>query len=239
MVKAFLLFTAGLFAGFINVMAGGGSFFTVSAMIFMGIPPTVANGTNRVAILLQNIVAVKKFRDLDILPKGFAGYIAVAVLGSIIGAYFGSAIPDEAFKKALGLIIIAVSALSLTSPERFRFISSKRAFPWIGFFLVGVYGGFVQAGVGFFILAILSAMGLDLVKANSVKVLIILVFTVFALFVFAVKGKVDLTAGIPLACGNATGAYIAVKVSVKKGSAFVKKVVIAALLFVSLKLILY
>ena len=238
MVKALLLFLTGLVAGFINVMAGGGSFFTVSAMIFMGIPPTVANGTNRVAILLQNVVAVKKFRDLDILPEGFASYIAVAVLGSVIGAYFGSAIPDEAFKKALGLIIIAVSALSLTNPEKLKFISSKRAFPWIGFFLVGVYGGFVQAGVGFFILAILSAMGLDLVRANSVKVLIILVFTVFALFVFAVKGKVDLAAGIPLACGNALGAYVAVVVSVKKGHGFVKKIVLATLFAIAIKLLL-
>ncbi len=241
MLKYPLLIIVGFLAGFINVLAGGGSFLTVSAMILLGLPSTTANGTNRIAILFQNIMAAKRFRDFDVLPLRFAMLLtAPAALGALAGAYLGATMPDVLFRKVFALLMVVVSFLSLANPGR-RELLKEGPFRWltltVGFFLVGVYGGFVQAGVGFFILAVLSLCGFDLVVSNAIKVMIILVFTVFALFVFAAKGKVDIAWGLPLAVGNVLGAYVGTSIAVKRGHTFIKRVVLACLVLVALKLL--
>ena len=240
-MKCLLLVLVGFLAGVVNVLAGGGSFLTVSAMIFMGLPPTVANGTNRIAILFQNVMAVKRFRDFQVLPLGFSVFVTLpAILGSILGAYIGATVHDVVFKKIFAVIMVVVSFLSLAN-LRFRPLLEegvlKRVFLIVGFFLVGVYGGFVQAGVGFLILAVLSFCGFDLVVANAVKVFIILVFTVFAIAIFAYHGKVNLLWGLPLAVGNVAGAYVGTGLAFRKGELFIKKVVFFMLVVIALKLL--
>ena len=239
-MKFLLLFICGLVAGIINTLAGGGSFITVAAMIFMGLPPTVANGTNRIAILFQNIMAVKRFKHFDLVPtENLKGILIPAAMGAIAGAYMASAIPDATFKRIFGALMILISFITLYDPQRVaeRLRPSPKLLPAI-FFLIGIYGGFIQAGVGFFILAALSLYGMDLVRANAVKVLVILIFTVFALAIFAYRGKVDPLWGVVLAAGNATGAYIGVNLAVQKGHGFIRKFVLAALMVVAVRLII-
>ena len=240
-MKYLLLFLAGCVAGTVNVLAGGGSFLTVAVMIFMGLPPTVANGTNRVAILVQNVVAVKKFRDFNVLVGRETLWMLIpALAGAGVGAYLASVVADETFKRLLAIFIILVSFVTLYNPkERLKGLELPEYAISVLFFLIGVYGGFVQAGVGFFILAALTLAGFDLVRANAVKVLVILAFTVVALSIFTVKGKVDLLWGIPLALGNATGAYVGVRLAVEKGHGFIRKVVLVALVVVAVKLLLF
>ena len=108
----------------------------------------------------------------------------------------------------------------------------------VSFFGVGVYGGFVQAGVGFLIITGLLVHGLDLVRINAVKVLVIFAFTLVALGVFVVHGQVDYVLGLALAVGNSTGGWFASHLAVKKGHEWIKRFVIATVLIFALRLLL-
>ena len=245
-----LLFLAGSVAGVLSVVASGGSFLTLPLLIFMGLPPTVANGTNRVAILLQDIVAVWGFHRYRVLDWHAVLWAALpATLGSVLGVWAALMVGDEAFKKILAGLMVGVTLLTLWNPlPSDAGIASDQPTPGIrsysetvalaiAFFGVGVYGGFVQAGVGFFILAVTTTAGLDLVRGNAVKVLSALAFTIAALGIFAWQGKVDWPMGLALAAGTVLGGLLGVRLTVQKGHAWVKGVVTAAVLVVAVMLL--
>ena len=185
-VQAILLLVVGAFAGFINTLAGGGSFLTLPLLIFMGLPPTVANGTNRLAIFLQCLFASAKFHSYGVFPTRFALLVSVpAVAGALLGAHLAATMADDTFRQWLAGVMVVMTMLTLFSP------GGKRSGPvelsrgrWVlvavAFFLAGVYGGFIQAGVGFLLLACMALTGYDLVAGNAVKVFVVLIFTLFA-----------------------------------------------------------
>jgi hypothetical protein len=223
--------------GFINTLAGSGSLITLPLLIFLGLPANVANGTNRVAILLQNVVGVSSFHRQKVLDVGGGLKLAVpAVIGSLIGAQIAVNIDEETMRRVIGGLMVVMLVIVLIRPKRWlegRPSADEGRHGWIQlpvFFAIGVYGGFIQAGVGFFLLAglVLSA-GYDLVRANAVKVLIILCFTVFALAVFVVNDQVRWWVGLVLALGNMLGAWVAARMAVKRGAVFVRWILIVVL----------
>lgn len=230
------LFAAGLAAGLINVVAGGGSFLTLPALIFLGLPATLANGTNRVAIVLQNVVAVRGFHRHRVLPWRWALAASVpAVAGAVVGTWAALVIGDEAFEKVLALLMVAISLWTLLAPGRRDPEGTPERSPWspglvVAFFAIGVYGGFVQAGVGFLLVAATTWAGLDLVRGSAVKVLAILVFTVVSLAIFASQGEIDWTAGLVLGAGSVIGGQIGVHLTVLKGHRWIKAAVTAAVI---------
>ncbi len=238
-----VLFAAGGVAGVLNVLAGGGSFLTLPLLIFLGLPASVANGTNRVAILLQNIGAVWGFHRYEVLDWRALLWAAIpATVGSVFGTWAALIISDEAFKKILAGLMVIVTLWTLWDPTR-KAAQQKKGRPQdqffllgLGFFAVGLYGGFVQAGVGFFILAVTSMAGLDLVRGNAVKVLTVLVFTTVSLGLFASQGKVHWPMGLALAAGNVLGGLLGVRLTVLKGHAWVKGVVTAAVVIFAVRL---
>lgn len=247
-----LLFGAGTVAGTINVLAGGGSFLTLPLLIFLGLPATVANGTNRIAILVQNVGAVWSFDRHGVMDWRWVKSAALpALAGAGLGTWAAVRLGDASFQRILALLMAVFAVLILLDPVRRRFTrpptgdreaddgSRPRlrgaAFP-IAFFFVGVYGGFVQAGVGFFILTLAVLAGLDLVKGNALKVLVVLVFTPLALWIFARAGKVDWGMGMALAGGNLLGGLLGTHLTVLKGHAWVKRVVVAMILLFAIRL---
>lgn len=242
-----VLFGVGAVAGTLNVLAGGGSFLTLPAMIFLGLPATVANGTNRVAILVQNVGAVWGFHRYRVLNWGWLRLAALpALFGAALGTWAAVRIGDEAFQRVLAGIMVVVSLWMLWNPlgrdgngDGATLGGEGRAARLglaAGFFAVGVYGGFVQAGVGFLILAVASAGGLDLVRGNALKVLLILAYTPLALGLFALAGKVEWLAGGALAAGNLVGGLLGVRITVLKGHAWVRRVVTAAIIVFAIAL---
>ncbi|MDW7712386.1 MAG: TSUP family transporter, partial [Deferrisomatales bacterium] len=116
-----LLFGAGLVAGTINVVAGGGSFLTLPVLIFVGLPPTIANATNRVGVLLQNVGAVWGFHRHGVLDWRSVAWAAFpAALGSLLGTWAALRVGDEAFQRILAFLMIAVTLWSLWNPLRGR-----------------------------------------------------------------------------------------------------------------------
>ena len=186
-----MLFSLGAVAGFINVMAGGGSTLTLPALIFLGLTPGEANGTNRVAILIQNISAVASFKKEKYSQFGVSWRLALFTLpGAIIGAIAAVKISDVLFQNILGVVLIGV-AISMILPkssitvEKNQTAKNIPAKVFIAMFFVGFYGGFVQAGVGFLLMFVLHfLMRADLVRVNMHKVFIVLIYTVPAVLIF-------------------------------------------------------
>jgi uncharacterized membrane protein YfcA len=249
-----ILFVAGTVAGTINVLAGGGSFLTLPLLIFLGLPATVANGTNRIAILVQNVGAVWSFNRHGVMDWSWIRRAALpALVGAGLGTWAAIRIGDESFQRVLATLMVIFAVVMLLDPLRNRIGRGKAvadgpdtgdaASPRLSglafsatFFGVGVYGGFVQAGVGFFILALAVLAGLDLVRGNALKVLVVLVFTPLALVLFALAGKVDWGMGTALAGGNLLGGLLGTHLTVLKGHAWVKRVVVVMIVVFALKL---
>ena len=240
-----IVIAIGVVAGIINTLAAGGSLLTLPVLMALGLPPNMANGTNRIAIFLQNIVGVSRFHKEKVMdfPSGFRVGIP-AVAGAIAGACIAVNLNDEVMKLAIAGVMIAVFFLMLLKPD--RWINSHEAYPpipyWVQviiFFFVGVYGGFIQAGVGFFLLtSLVLASGFELLKANALKLFVILLYTPLALVIFFMHGDVDLRMGLVLAVGNMTGAWIGTKIAVKRGAVFIRYFVLVAILGAAVKLIL-
>lgn len=239
-----IVIAIGIVAGIINTLAAGGSLLTLPVLMALGLPPNMANGTNRIAIFLQNVVGVTRFHQEKVMdfPAGFKVGVP-ALLGAIAGAFIAVSLNDEVMKLAIAGVMIVVFFLILLKPK--RWINSHEEHPpipyWIQaivFFFVGIYGGFIQAGVGFFLLtSLVLASGFELLKANALKIFVILLYTPLALLIFFLHGDVDLTLGLVLAVGNMAGAWIGTKIAVKGGAVFIRYFVLVAILVAATKLI--
>jgi len=239
-----IILDAGISAGFINTMAGGGSLITLPLLIFFGLPAAVANGTNRVALMVENLSAVINFRNKGYFDYKFGLLLAgPAVIGSLIGAQIAISISDHLFNQILAVIMFIMLILILWNPAKNIKISEKnygqkrKLISSFVFFLIGIYGGFMQAGVGIIIIASFSILtGFSLVKINSLKVFIVAIYIFSSLSIFIFNGKVDWKIAILLALGNGTGSWLASSLAVEKGEKLVKVVLVIVVITMALYL---
>jgi hypothetical protein len=237
-----LLAAIGIAVGFLNVMAGGGSLISMPILIFLGLEPAIANGTNRVAILIQNIAAVGSFRRQGYSEvRRSIGLALCTVPGAVAGAVAAVAVDPVLFERVLGVVLVAAVILILRKPSAPNGNDGATGRPLAAHLAmvgVGFWGGFLQAGVGFLIMPILyQLLRLDLLRVNMHKVFIVGFYTIPALLVFAVQGKVWWLGGLALSVGNATGAWIATRVTITRGEGAVRRVFVAAVVAMGLKLI--
>jgi uncharacterized membrane protein YfcA len=238
-----LLAAVGIAVGFMNVMAGGGSLISMPLLIFLGLEPATANGTNRVAILIQNITAVSSFRKQGYSEiRRSIGLSLCTIPGAVAGAFAAVAIDPVLFKRALGGVLIMAVVLILRRRPASHISENGEERPILAYLAmvgVGFWGGFFQAGVGFLIMPILNQLlRIDLVRVNMHKVFIIGMFTLPALIVFALQGKVWWIGGGSLAIGNSLGAWLATHATVTHGERAVRIVFVLAAIAMGVKLIL-
>ncbi len=234
----------GLVAGFINMTAGGGSMLTLPMLMFLGLPANVANGTNRIAIFLQNVIGVNRFRRKKVLKVTTDYRLAIpAIAGAVIGALFAVEVNPRLLEKIIAGLMVLMLLLVVFKPEVWlkEHAENVRGRPSVWqyflFVFIGFYGGFIQMGVGFFLLAgLVLGCGYDLVKANAIKVFITLIYTLFCIGIFMFHDQVDWMAGLILAAGNMAGAWLGVHFTVKGGVRYVRIILILALIIVILNL---
>ncbi|MCP3908234.1 MAG: sulfite exporter TauE/SafE family protein, partial [Oceanicoccus sp.] len=229
-------------------LAGGGSLLTLPILIFLGLPTAVANGTNRIAIIAQCGFAVAGFKKKGVSNFKLSLLLSIpAIIGAIIGAYFAVDISDILFKRVLAVIMMLVLGLILWNPAKKRQISGDNPVS-LGrrqlitamtvFFFIGIYGGFIQVGAGFIIIAALTTITkFNLVVTNSHKVFIAGIFTIFALIVFAFNGKVCWEIGLCLAAGMGLGGWIGSHWAVAKGERWIRAVLAICVVAMVIKLI--
>ncbi|HIJ79809.1 MAG: TSUP family transporter [Desulfobulbaceae bacterium] len=245
LVNLLILVLVGIISGFINTLAGGGSFLTIPVLIFMGLPATVANATNRLGVFLQSCTAVKTFQGYGVFDLRFSLIAAIpATIGSVVGAYGATMVSDTAFKKYLAVFMIVMTLAGFLKPgqmlakRQVTYTPARWAAIWAIFFMIGFYGGFIQAGVGFLILAGMLLTGFDFVAGNATKTFIILVFTFVSLVIFIIAGKVEYIPGLALGIGSMIGAAIGSRTTVLKGNAFVQKFVVVMVVIFSIMLLI-
>lgn len=241
--QALLLATIGFIAGFMNVFAGGGSLLTLPVMLWLGFAAPVANATNRIMLISQNIAATTAFHGGKVLPVRTVLKLSAVVLpGSLIGAWFARDIDELLFRRLLaGIMIVSLWAILRKKPSAEQWAPEVDGVTWklmLSFFFMGVYAGFIQAGLGFVIIAVLTAVGhFDLIRTNAIKVAVILVAQVTALAVFGPTGTVDWLAGASLAFGSTAGAWTAAHVHLAKGTTWVRRAVVTLMVAFTVRLI--
>lgn len=235
----------GIFTGFLNTVAGGGSLISMPILIFMGLPGTVANGTNRVAILTQNFFAVGGFHSKGIkLPFPYTYYLSgVSLIGGLIGAYLATDISDVVFNKILAIVMIVVglsivfnrSSKKNTGEEKMS--RQRQVVGIVLFFFLGIYGGFLQAGIGFLVIAMLTHVNnFNLIKINYIKVFAAILYTGAAVLIFALQGKVVWKIGLFLAVGQGLGGWYASRWSVGAGEKWIKRILVISVIAMAIKL---
>jgi uncharacterized membrane protein YfcA len=230
-----LLVAGGLVGGIVNTLAGGGSLLTVPLLVLCGLPGTIANGTNRVGVLCQNLVAGWRFAAAGVPGRGAAlAVLAPVCLGSLVGAYTISLVGDRTFEILFGLLMIALAVpVLLLAPRAAAEPLRRRWSPatlFLVFLAIGLYGGAFQAGVGIPLVAALSYTGHDLLRANSVKVVLNGALALIAVPVFVIRQQVAWGPALALAAGYAAGGVVGVHLAVVGGERLLRPVLVAAAL---------
>jgi len=239
-----LIILLGFGAAFLNTVGGGGSLFTVPILTFMGVPITMANATARVAILAQNLTAVGGFRSKKVeLPLQYSLYLGlVSMVGGFIGSKLASTIDDKMFSRIFVVVMIFSIVLVIFDPFRAtnseeKMSRKRQIIGVICFFFIGIYGGFIQAGIGFLVIGVLSLVNnIGLVKTNYIKVFVAIVYTSVSVAVFAWEGKIIWQTGLVLSIGHALGGWYASRWSVDKGEVWIKRVMIVSVIGMAIKL---
>lgn len=196
-IEYLLLIPVGFIAGFLNTLAGGGTLLTLPMLLFLGLPAPVANGTNRVAILIQTFAAVRGFKSKGETMYPFSLYLGISsFIGAIIGAKLAVDIDGAMFNRILAIIMMVVLILIVFNSKKSitnvlqRTTGKYLAISIVIFFFLGIYGGFINAGIGFLMLFILPYVnGLTLLQSNVTKVFVVAVYTIAAVIVFALEDK--------------------------------------------------
>jgi uncharacterized membrane protein YfcA len=235
------LFAVGFVSGAINVVAGGGSFLTLPMLIFLGLPAGDANGTNRLGVLSQNLIGLWGYHRASAVPWRWSAAVSVpAMAGAAIGAWWALQMSDFAFRRLLSLAMLGMTLWTVLAPPRANPRTTLLS-PWhpgmvVAFVLIGLYGGLIQAGVGFAVLAAARIAGMDLVQGNAVKVLSMLLLTILSLAIFSAGGAVQWRPGLVLVLGNGLGALVGVRVAVQRGHEWIERVVTVAVVVMAVLL---
>ncbi len=223
-----ILAVVGLFAGWVNTVAGAGSLLLLPALVWSGLPDDAANATNRLGILAQTTAAVLGYRRAGIpVGRAEATLTVPAAIGAALGAWWASSIEAADVRTAV-LIAMGVALVLTLVPMRVSTppMPLPRATPGtvLALFAIGLYGGFLQAGVGLLVLLYLArAHRVSLVTANVLKSALVLALSIIALSVFAVRGEtIDPLRGGVLACSSALGAVGGARATLRIGERLVR-----------------
>jgi uncharacterized membrane protein YfcA len=218
MTQHLLLLVAGVVAGAVNTLSGGGSLLTLPALMAVGLTPAQANASNRISVLLQSVTAARQMHRAFPYPVPLTlGLAAPAAVASAVGAGVSLALSAQALRVALGVALLVGLGLSLLSPRRLLDAQAEVAPPArpglvVGLVVVGFYTGMLQAGVGVLYTLALCGLGRwDLTRASGAKSLIILVCTVPALGMFWHHDLIRWGPAVTLSVGGALGAVIAAR----------------------------
>jgi len=238
-------FVLGAVVSLINSIAGGGSTLSLPIMIFLGMPATVANGTNRIGLIIGNFSSAFNLMKHGYLNKKiFLQLLVPTIVGTLIGACVLVRIGDRAFQAILACVICLVVVMSnlrkdilgkppATPPEK---LTWKGA---VGFALISIYGSIVQVGVGFVqIFGLTRYTGLEPIRVNALKNALTNVFLLISTTVLGIAGKIDWPIAIVMAVGACLGGYCGSFLQRKKGNKFIQHFVSATSIAMAIYLVI-
>lgn len=240
------LVLAGLIAGWVNTLAGGGSLLTVPALMWYGLPADLANGTSRIAVLAQGVTATLGFWREDKLEWKLLWPVAApSVVGALFGAYAATLIPNHILTPLVIATLVIMAASMFLNPKNFAPPPSAEALDprgrplaQLALFAAGFYGGFLQAGVGIVLLFVFARLlRIDLIRGNGLKVAVVFLYSIVVVLIFAARARVAWLSGAALALGQIGGAIVGVRFSIRMGQDVVQKVLFVLIVLMALALL--
>ncbi|MDR0971823.1 MAG: sulfite exporter TauE/SafE family protein [Bacteroidales bacterium] len=240
-----ILFLSGIIVGFINTLSAGGTTLSIALFLALGLPIESVNSTNRIGVLIQSFSASLMMRKKHLINYN---KILLLTLPTIFGAIFGAILASYITSSLFSLLFAGVLLLTLV----FMFINPKTLYKedeektkkkytlihYLVFFFIGIYGGFIQVGTGYFLIAAGTLLlGYDLIQTNAIKVTIMFFYTLVAMVVFFFEGNINWTFGLLHAAGGALGAYLATLFAIKKGAKFIRWLIIFVIIVTALNLL--
>ena len=244
----FIIFLVGIFAGTINIVSAGGSLIVLPLLIFFGLPTTVANASNRVAILVQNIMGLYVFYIKGMKNVKLSIILSIpAIIGSFIGVHYGISLPDDVFNRMLGIIMLLVLIIMIM-PTKWKdghnqsekLSSFSKVMLVLVFLALGIYGGMVQAAVGFLFIIALNLLipRLNYAEVQCMKTLIITIYLSLSTFVFIFQGYVNWPFAISLALGCGIGGFIGGRLTVSLPEKKLKAIMFVVIFILAVKLLI-
>lgn len=208
--------TGAFIAGCINTLAGNGSAITLTILTeVLGLPPNVANGTNRIGIATQSMAGSWVFWKNGLLDlRRSKLLILMTLIGAIAGVIVATQVSNEQFKTVFSYLLVLMLVVILVKPKRWlrQTDSEHSPSPWLMvplFLGLGFYGGFIQMGMGIFFLAVMVlGARYSLMDANAVKVFIVGLYTLVVIVIFQWKDMIDWQMGLLMAVGQTAGGYL-------------------------------
>lgn len=242
-----LIALAGVLAGIINTLAGNGSVVTLSLLLFLGLDPRIANGTNRIGAITQTGTALLTFGNggkVQLLASKSIYFILITLVGALIGAKVATDIDKDLLERVIGGLMIVMLGIILIKPKRWLRETSfeqniNTPLNFIIFFAIGLYAGFIQMGMGIMFLAVLVLRAnFSLIDANIIKLLIVFIIIIPVLLIFVVANQVNWQLGLTLAIGQSIGAWLAAKFALEhpKASTWVHRLLILMVVVAIIKL---
>ena len=218
-----ILAAAGVLATVVNVLAGGGGMIVLPVLMALGLPADVANGTYRLGVVTQSIAGTAAMRREGKLDTGSIVPILIpTVLGATVGALLAVWVPREVLKPIMLVTMILMAALivlrkqTLIPDEGPALTPQEAPRSYVGLFFAGVYGGFIQAGVGFLLLGVLvGTLRHSLITGNALKLVITLAFGSVSLGIFVWAGLVAWVPAVVLAAASIVGARLGVRLMLR------------------------
>lgn len=221
-----LLLVAAFSAGALNAVAGGGSFLTLPALVFTGVPPVVANATGTVALLPGYMAGAWAFKDDMQSPPGLS--MKQVIMLSLIGGSAGAALllvtPDTTFRKVVPWLLLAATAMFAFGPQLRAWASGKNTAhappsatkAAAGMLMVAIYGGYFNGGLGILLLAFFGLLGQTQLNAmNGMKNLVSALLTAIAVAIYAVGGIVEWKQALVMMVAATVGGYGGARVARK------------------------
>lgn len=242
------LLVLGIIVGFINIISAGGSLITLPALIFYGLPPVEANGTNRISILVQNFFAILQFNKNKFINWKLSFLLAIpATIASIIGAYFAIEVSEKTFNNSLAAIMILLIILITVKPQKYIkvnedavLLKKKNLFLVLSFLIIGFYGGFIQAGVGFLIIISMTLLipKISLAEIHSVKAIVITIYLIVSTIVFIYNGQINWLYALVLSIGSGIGGWIGGRFTINVSEKILRNIMLIVVVFLAVRLLL-
>ncbi|WP_117232969.1 sulfite exporter TauE/SafE family protein [Vibrio maerlii] len=241
MLEILLLFFAGVLGGVLNSIAGGGSFITFPALLYIGIPPVIANATNTFASCAGYISGAVAFKnEIKATKNSLVAIVVLSLLGGTLGALLLLQTPEHAFSTAIPWLLLFATVLFIFGAnlnQMFKRIGSGNKHAGVVgqvgllalFLLISIYGGFFNAGLGIISLSYLALAGFkDINQMNGIKLLISTLVSLVAITIFIINGSIDWFGGVIVMAGTLLGGYGAASVSRLLPGEWVRRFVIVA-----------
>lgn len=222
LVQDLMLIAGGVLAGVLNTLASSGSAVTLPLLVFLGIPATIANGTNRLNIFTAAFTSMLTFHGSRVIPWKHALQLAIpTVVGTAVGTGVASVLDSKTMTWAITIAVILAFIMILVGAKSFLRddVQQIRLLDWkqvLIFFLIGIWTGFIVLdSASYMLLALVLLVGYDLTQANAIKSVLLLLTSILSLLIFTFNAEINWTAGILLAMGSSVGSWIAARMAIQ------------------------